>query len=356
MENGVWDMWWRQYKFWIAWGLGALLLIMVVVVVIRRAPVPKIGLKSPFQVVGFYQNYSPSSGHPGSEGSFTEHIQKITTISPRWFQVNADGSVTNIGYDSYVTKLAHSHHVTVAPLFTNAGGTSQVLLNAGARHRAINSIMAAIQKDNLDGVNIDFEMLKPSTRSGLSALVQDLARRLSPLHKSLGVSVFPLVGLPSSINGADDYKALGRAANYLVIMTYDHHYSGGTPGPVAPFKWVQANVNAALKQIPAKKIVLAIGMYGYDWVNDGRPGPAKTIPDEVVPSLLHRYGVVPHYNASNSQNWFTYTSATGVGHIVYYMGTRSAQSRVSLALHDHLSGISLWRLGFEQPKFWSVIP
>ncbi|WP_028962206.1 glycosyl hydrolase family 18 protein [Sulfobacillus thermosulfidooxidans] len=356
MMDKPWEIWWREYKHWVAWGLGGVLVIILFITLTRHPSRVNPSSSSHFQVIGFYQNYSPASGHPGSESSFQAHLNQLTTVSPRWFQVNPSGSVTDIGYDNYVVQLAHQHHVAVMPLFTNAGGSSQVLLTAASRQQAITNIVSVVKTDHLDGVNIDFELLKPSARAGLSLFVTDLASKLHALHKTIGVSVFPLVGLPYSINGADDYSALAKAADYLVVMVYDHHYSGGPPGPVAPFGWVQDNIKAALKQVPASKIVLAIGMYGYDWVDNGHAGPAKTVPDEEVPQLLHKYGVHAHYNYLDSQNWFTYTAASGIKHIVYYMGTRSAQARINLARHDHLAGISLWRLGFEEPNFWSVIP
>ncbi len=341
-------------------GLIALLLVIWAVEAAFKpssAPAPAAMPKGrgPFQVVGFYENKVAGDGIPSSRVSFDAHHRQLTSVSPLWFAVNTDGTVTDTGYDNSLVTDAHSHHIPVVPLFTNAQGSTNVLWSAATRHKAAKSIAAVVKTDNLDGANIDFELLNPSSRADLSDFVHDLALQLHPMHKIVAVSVFPLVGLPASINGAYDYHALAQSATYLVLMAYDHHYSGGPPGPVASYGWVQQNVAAALKQAPANRLVLSIGMYGYDWVNNGAAGAAATVPDVTAKEMAARYGAPVRYIASESQNEFTYSQG-GVSHVVWFMGDRSAKARVALARQYHLAGVSLWRLGMEDPQFWGNVP
>jgi spore germination protein len=348
-----WRQWFQQYPmvFWAGAAIVVLLLIALARSLVRSpspvAPMPGSG-GSGFQVVGFYENTAPSS-----MASFQAHWQQITTVTPRWFQVQANGSVTDAGFDPTMAAFAHTHHILLVPLITNAGGGGSMLLSQSTRAAAARSLAHLVSKDNLDGVNIDFELLPASDRTGLTEFVAAVRHDLGP-QKIVAVSVFPLVGLPASVNGADNYAGLAHYANYLVVMTYDHHYSGGPPGPVAPYAWVKDNIAAALKMVPASKLMLAIGMYGYDWVNNGAPGPAHSLSDVQAKSLAATHGVTPIYDASNSQNHFTYTVG-GTSHVVWYMGDRSAAARAALARQDHLAGIGLWRLGYEDPKFWSSI-
>ncbi len=350
MVDSAWEIWWNRHKHHVAWILGVMLIILIAGALVWHRSTRT---SQPFKVIGFYVNHSPNQS--GSRSALAAHIEQLTTVSPQWFSVNSNGSVTDTGYDSTVAHLIHVHHVALVPLFVNTGGNSLVLLNPAARRHAVGAITHVVQQYHLNGVDIDFELLKPDVRAELSLFVKQLAQKLKPLHKTIGVCVFPLVGVPPSINAPYDYRALAHNAEYLVVMTYDHHYSGGVPGPVAPFGWVKNNVVAALGQVRAHQIILAIGMYGYDWVDNGKPGPALTMPDKSVGSLLYRYKVRAKYNPSDSQNSFTYVQG-GIRHIVYYMGTRSANIRVQLARHYHLGGISLWRLGYEEPGFWSVLP
>lgn len=308
-----------------------------------------------FQVIGFYQN-APASGYgQTSLASYRAHWRQITTVSPLWLSIAANGSLSNNGYDASLVDLAHRRHRLVVPLVTNAGGASTVLLQSSTRRLAAQNVAAAVKQYHLDGINLDFELLKPSSRMDLNRFVADLAARLKPLHKVLAVSVFPLAGLSTSVNGAYDYAALAASANYLVIMAYDHHYNGSPPGPVAPYGWVQTNVDQALKVVPSRKLVLAIGMYGYDWIATHTTMSAATVSDAAAEILAKAHGVKPRYVADISQNTFKYT-ANGVPHVVWYMGDRSAKARVALAESGHLAGVALWQLGDENARFWSVMP
>lgn len=354
---------WDKFVEWIrqnrplAYAIGGLALVLVLWGILRPSG-PAAVTRTPgtpaWQVIGFYENATAGSGVPGSGSSFSRHWRQLTTVSPLWFAVTPTGAVSDTGYDAALVAAAHQHHLRVVPLVVNGGGSTAVLWQAATRRRAAAALARIVTADHLDGINLDFELLAPSSRSDLSRFVADVAARLKPLHKIVAVSVFPLVGLPASVNGAYDYHALAQSATYLLIMAYDHHYSGGPPGPVAPWGWVDANIKAALKQAPADRLVLAIGMYGYDWVDRGGAGPANTLSDRQAKALAASHGSLVHYDPSTSQNMFTYT-AGGVPHIVYFMGDRSAHARMLLAQRYHLSGIGLWRLGFEDAAFWRAI-
>jgi spore germination protein len=352
----AWRQWYRAHPRAVL-GAGVLLLLVLLAIlgaVRRSAPAPMpLGrlFGRPFQIIGFYENAAP--GEPSSWSSLKSHVGQLTTVSPRWFSVTAGGQVTDIGYDAAVARFAQAHHVAVVPLVTNANGTDGMLATAAMRRATASRLAALVQRDHFDGLNIDFELLPPGDRSALDRFVHDVRTALGP-HKVLAVSVFPLVGMPASVNGADDYPGLAASATYLVIMAYDHHYSGGPPGPVAPYAWVADAVAAARRLVPANKLVLAIGMYGYDWSRTSGPGPATTLSDVAVKALARQLGIVPRYIPSESQNTFTYRSG-GTTHVVWYMGDRSAAARAALARREHLAGIALWRLGYEDPAFWRAI-
>jgi spore germination protein YaaH len=359
MQNVHWSDWLSHRRVAVLAVASAIVLLVVVWLiedwVARPRPAAMPSSHVGMQVVGFYENNVPKDGAPSSRSSFNAHYRQLTQVSPLWFSVSPSGAVLNTGYDASFVADARKHHVAVVPLFINAQGSTHVLWSPITRRRAAANITKVVKADHLSGASVDFELLNPSSRADLSRFVHDLAADLHPHHKLVAVSVFPLLGVPKSVNGAYDYRTLARNADYLVIMAYDHHYSGGPPGPVAPYDWVRANVAAAVKLAPPARLVLSIGMYGYDWIDNGRPGLAPTIADVTAKALAKAYGAPIHYVAAQSQNEFVY-SQSGVPHLVWFMGDRSAAARVALARQYHLAGISLWRLGMEDPGFWKVVP
>jgi len=68
-------------------------------------------------------------------------------------------------------------------------------------------------------------------------------------------------------SSAFDYAAIGKYADWVQIMTYDEHWSGGTPGPIASLPWVENVIKYAITVIPKEKILLGVAAYGYDCLN-----------------------------------------------------------------------------------------
>ncbi|MCY0884354.1 MAG: glycosyl hydrolase family 18 protein, partial [Firmicutes bacterium] len=268
-----------------------------------------------FQVIGFLV-----PDQPGALASFQAHAGQLTVVSPLWYQVAPDGSVRVSGFDPAVLATARAHGVAVVPLVTNLG--DGMLHSFTTRWRAANTLAALAAREGYAGFNLDFELLPASDRSQLSRFVADVNYALKAQGRMLMVSVFPLQGVPFAISAPDDYAALARSARYLVMMAYDHHYSGGPPGPVAPYSWVASNVATALKVIPADHLILGIGLYGYDWVDNGKAGPAATLSDHGARALAAAHGVRPVV-VDGDQETFRY-SAGGVPHVVFFMGNRSA--------------------------------
>ncbi len=66
-----------------------------------------------------------------------------------------------------------------------------------------------------------------------------------------------------------DRKALGKIADYIIIMGYDEHW-GGSPvaGSVSSLPWIKEGTKLLMKEVPAHKIILAVPFYTREWVTD----------------------------------------------------------------------------------------
>lgn len=148
---------------------------------------------------------------------------------------------------------------------------SSVLNNASYKNNLINSILASVKNNNFKGVNIDFEMLKSSDRTAFTNFMRDLYNTLHPQGYIVSIALPAKTSDSESWVYAYDYAALGGYADQVILMTYDEHYPGGAPGPVASTDWVQRIVNYSVAKIPRSKLLLGIAAYGYDWtVSNGR--------------------------------------------------------------------------------------
>jgi hypothetical protein len=60
-------------------------------------------------------------------------------------------------------------------------------------------------------------------------------------------------------------RAFADVADKIVLMAYDEHWQGGTPGPIASNGWFLSRVAGMIKGLAPGKAVVALGSYGYDW-------------------------------------------------------------------------------------------
>ncbi len=315
-----------------------------------RTPVPPPSQNSarPW-VLGYYTQYSPNS--VTSQASLSANLSTITDIAPLWYTLRANGSLHTMGYNrAAIRQYATSHGIGVYPLVTNAGANATILTNLAIRNHVVTSLTQLAVRDHYPGFNIDFEGLNYWDRQGMSAFVIALAQRLKPLGKVVTVAVIPKT-VTDPYGRAYNFRVLGQYAAKVVLMTYDHHDIGSPPGPVAPMGWVTGAVQYALTRMPAKKIVLGLAAYGYNW---GSNGTTVEVHDLQAVNLAHQEGTPIQWNSTYGEATFQYTKG-GVSHTVWFENGYSNAAKIALTKADHLGGVAIWRLGDEDPHLWTVL-
>lgn len=300
----------------------------------------------PLKVIAFYDQ-TMTSTTPDPFALVKAHPGLVDYLSPFWYEVSATGSVTSKP-EGNAAILARQDNLPLLPLFNNAGGGSVFLHSASTRTAAINNIVSLVKSKHYRGVNIDFQLLKSTDRTDLTAFMQQLQKSM-PKGDIISMSVVPL----NSGNGqssAYDFPALDKVVNSMVLMAYDFHGDGTPPGPVSPYAWVQQGITTALKAgIQPSKLYLGIADYGYLWTNSSTK--AATIPLKAMHQ--HKYGVYT-WNNTYKEATDTYTSG-GVSHTIWFVNDKAAADRIALAKQYHLGGVAFWRIGYEDAKWWNTV-
>lgn len=302
-------------------------------------------------VIGYYEN--PWPGNPASSGSFPtleNYHDEMTGIAPFWYTVQGDGSVAS-KESQQVIDFAKSKKVKMYALVVNKPDASDAILkNPQIRSAAIANLVKLVQEKPVDGINIDFELLKPDHKDGLTAFMAELYPQMKKLNKTVFVSVFPKVDIAADVTAAYDYPSLSKNSDYLQIMVYDQHWATATPGPVASIDWVDKNIQAAVQQVgDPKKIIVGIPAYGYDWPDKKRT-KAETVTYTQAKDRAQKKGAqiawddgakAPHYKYDNHEVWFE--------------NAESTKAKLDLVKKYNVAGIAIWRLGQEDPAMWNVI-
>lgn len=224
-----------------------------------------------------------------------------------------------------------------------------LLSSSTARSNFIKQIAELVQTRGYDGVDLDLEGVPENARQAFVQLTRDLKAVLKPMNKMLSLSLPAKENESISWRKGYDYAGLGAVADRVTIMTYDQHYSGGEPGPVAALDWVERVMRFASTQIPKQKLLMGIGSYGYDWPPTGK---AQSVTVEKVRDLLQSHGVTPSWDQQAQVPHFSYVDDEGRRHQVWYENQDSLAKKVALAKSLGLRGLTVWRLGFPPPEFW----
>ena len=165
--------------------------------------------------------------------------------------------------------MLRAARVKIVPMVKNARHNADFtpqIATPEARDKLAATIADLVVPRNYDGINIDFEDIRPEDRPLLTDTMARIAAKIRPSGKLVTQAI---VGKASDsttgYGGAFDYAALAPSVDLAVLMAYDYHYAGGDPGPVAPIGWVRDVTTYASQTFGASKVLLGVPLYGYDW-------------------------------------------------------------------------------------------
>lgn len=308
-------------------------------------------------VGGFYVN------DPGGNDSFPSlkaHSDLLDEIYPLWYHVKPDGSLKEEP-NADALAFAKKNGIKVFPLINVVPNTDEVLLDPAATDNAVSNIVRVVKDNNYDGVDIDFEFVPTqgrqdfrADRDKLTMFMKKLHDKLQPMGKELHMAVLPHVGVTPEMSGVYDYGGLSPYLKKVTIMTYDHSQAGSPPGPLAPFSWVENNVKTAIDQgFKPSQICLGVATYGYDWPSKQPNG--FSVPTKKIMQDAATKGYEIKWSDQNQEPYYTYTGNDGTTREVWFENANTAQTKIDLVKKYKLSGMCVWRLGFEDKAFWDVI-
>ncbi len=282
-------------------------------------------------------------------------IKGLDVISPTWFQVvGIDGEIENHADGKYV-EWAHKNGYKVWALFSNnfseSENTGKFLNNTDSRENAIKQLLAFAALYKLDGINLDFESMKDRDKDSLTQFV----RELSPLLREQGL----VVSVDVNLLPCYDRKALGKSADYVALMAYDQHWSGGgVAGSVAQLSWTDGAVQSFLRDVPAEKLILGMPFYTRLWKETPDSGKIKLTSQALsmkgIRKLLEESKAQKTWDEESGQFYSEYTK-DGATYKVWLEDANSLNLRTSLVHKYELAGAAAWRLDFEVPEVWNVI-
>lgn len=222
-----------------------------------------------------------------------------------------------------------------------------VVNNEEYKANLIRNLLETMEEKGYQGVDIDFEYILAEDRDAFTAFVQEAAEAMRESGYRTSVALAPKTSSDQKglLYEGKDYRALGEAADHVLLMTYEWGYTYGPPMAVAPLNQVRRVVEYALTQIPAEKIDLGIPNYGYDWPLPYVKGTTKaaTVNNIQAVRIAVENGARILFDNVAESPYFTY-SENDTEHEVWFEDVRSLLAKFELIKEYELRGCGYWQI------------
>ena len=253
-----------------------------------------------------------------------------------------------------------------------SGKFSDMALTSKSRSVFIDSAVEFLEKNQLDGLDIDWEYpaqagagnrFRAEDKGNYTLLCQELhdrfAKEEARLHRTLLLSV--AAGATSDFLENTDMGQVQKYLDTVNVMAYDFYEASVIPltgnhaplftDPADPRKISADRSVREFEQagVPAAKIVLGVPFYGHVWgdvgaTNNGLFQPGKPVPNAfaqygVIQSTMLEHGFVRYWDAAAS---VPYLYNADKKQFVSYEDPESLALKCKYVLDHKLAGIMFW--------------
>lgn len=284
----------------------------------------------------------------------------LDVVSPSYFDITSDGHLQLTSqFDPSTILQMQKNNYRVVPFLSNHWDRAKGRAALNNRETLVKEIVDVINEYNLDGINVDIENITHEDRDNFTLFIKELRSAL-PKDKELSIAVAANPkGYTTGWHGAYDNEKLAQYADYLMIMSYDEHYEGGNPGPVASIQFVEESIKHELKNVPPSKIVLGLPFFGRYWKDDGSI-KGKGISLVRINELIRKYnGTVTFDNYTKSPKATINITGYEVGiskgkYTIWLENEESILTKLGLIEKYNLKGVGSWSVHQATQNIWKI--
>ncbi|WP_419887358.1 glycoside hydrolase family 18 protein [Neobacillus niacini] len=257
--------------------------------------------------------------------------------------LNGDSAINNL---RTLVKEADKHDtkviLAVGGWFHINGGESYVpfkaaISNPDSRTKLVNELTSIVNREKLDGIDIDFEHPRSKAdAANLAAFAKELSDQLHPKGKELSIAVYAKIhAVTGTEMGFVVYEpSTFQYVDHVNIMAYDGQWDGGyNAANLSPYPFTEKIVSywANLfdhNNLPKEKLVLGVPFYAQ--------------PED--PSIKQvSYAAIVNQDPANAAN----DTVSMNGTTYHYNGVKTIQKKTNLAMAHGFGGMMLWEAGHD---------
>ena len=235
-----------------------------------------------------------------------------------------------------------------------------VLGDEGLQRTIIEQSIELALEHEFTGIVVDLEM-PPLLSDKVPVQIEEFMQRYAQGARESGVKL-AVTAFGDGIYRQRPYnmRAIGSFVDEVIIMAYDFHKAGGEPGPNFPFEGrktysydFQKMVTDYAAIIPAEKLTVTYGMYGYDWVVDIEKRPLRAASAMTLRQIERDYvGQCDVINCNKSRDpdaaetQLEFVDEQSRYHVIWYEDIESIIRKTDYLNSQGIDSVGYWTYGY----------
>jgi len=280
-------------------------------------------------------------------------------IAPNSFGIDETDSGT-VSLKKFLTFVPNNKKKLLAVRMIDSDQNFAILKDAKKQAAVIAQTMSIAKENHFDGIVLDlevsaipFESLVKQINEYTALFYQEARKNNLSFSLTVYGDVFYRVR-------PFDMKELAKNADMIMVMAYDFSKAKGDPGPNFPLR---GNDNYGydydkmtqdfLRVVPASKLTVVFGLFGYDWIVDakgralqtGKAITAQEIQSKFIENCKYKVCSVSR-DSDSSEGEIYYTDGGGAKHIVWFEDMDSVVAKKAYLKTRGINSFSYWAYSY----------
>ena len=297
-----------------------------------------------------------SLGDERSWNSLQAHARTLTHVAAATLFMTTVGGEIHTQSDDRLGEFLRENRLAHLATLRNLGTSGWVpeaveyLAFGPSSHREIffRELIESLRSVHAQGVLVDWQGIDPTYQAELTALLAGMA---NALHKG-GFELWLSISVGDDLQAFDLPKLSGVVDRFVAVL-HDENGQEDDPGPIASRNWFEGWLQALVGGLDPSQWVIELGAYGYDWSGNSRVAEEISFADAMARARSSGAGDVkvgaPDYSPA-----FSYEEA-GTSHTVWFLDAATFANQLRAVGRYGTAGVSIDRLGWEDPGIWRVL-
>lgn len=247
--------------------------------------------------------------------------------------------------------------ITLIPAISNlnqelydAQALEALLRRRSARHGLIEITKRVAKDGRYGGIALDLHGVELGYGRRFAALVGEVQDILRNHGKRLYMTLVPSSDgtrlFPKYVD-----RRVWTTLPHRIILQVSQEYIAGEPGPRLGLDWLQAQIRRVQAHLTTWRLMVALPLGGIAWVVGESPREYNYLSYDDVRKLAYEKRAKPQWDAVAKVPYYDYRHAEERVR-VWYENRDSVEAKLTWLSRQHITGVVLMPLGWEDARIW----